>query len=843
MNCPTTQGLFSDYFDGGLPQADRALLEEHLRACATCTTEFKHFTTSLNALHDTGPVETTQVFLSTVKAAAAAHLQRREGLLNPGDSQGMTVVTPRAERPAPAAVPSWVPWSMAGVLVFAFSLGLLVSGRGAPADYEELRRKVQALETLQAKPAPPVVEAPPVDVEKILAERGLVRVNGLWIPESMKKDFDAGRVYLGGKPLAREEAAKLLLKEFPPPLPPVPVPKPDPAPDPAKALEEAMAKAGYRKFNELWVPESWTHRWDAGDVLVGVDQWRKASDFKEELVREHNLVEFRGKLMTREQAEWLQSQQVVRMPDAATATNEVTRALEGLQIGPPMNHRGITVYPLLATAAANEARFLPLHAAQGPGRLELSDDRVFSVQARNPLDADVLFLAGEVLSGGRCGRVVAEDVLVARGQTARIPVFCVEPGAWRTGERFAKESGHFVAPPSLRRTLVWELGQGALWAQVAKRLDKTRAGQADLFRKHAEAIADARAYFTVLPDREPSAVGLAVAIGEALDFVEVFQDHALLTAYFDRLLAGAALDVLERPADAASKGAAFPNSVKGVKQFLESAFFWAYEAREDGYGVRKDEAWIGRARLQGGQLAHAVLFSPGAPEWDRRTPYTVPKDKMAKTLAEFETRMKPLGPSRKVAVLRDLASIASAEVTGALLRHLNETDATVRRAVIQELGASGDFRATEPLVQILTRSRGEPALFAETARALCRLGDERAVDPMLRQIDAGDIDPAKVLIQAFPELLLQVRSRDLLERAAGRLVVLYEATEGVLKGDVILDPVAKNIRPTEAKEMVDAVRTSLLQLVGLEFGSAAGCRKWWNGREERERFLKERTGK
>ena len=41
-----------------------------------------------------------------------------------------------------------------------------------------------------------------------------------------------------------------------------------------------------------------------------------------------------------------------------------------------------------------------------------------------------------------------------------------------------------------------------------------------------------RAYFSALPDREPAAVGMAVAQGDSIEFVEIFPDHGLFAAYF-----------------------------------------------------------------------------------------------------------------------------------------------------------------------------------------------------------------------------------------------------------------------------------------------------------------------
>ncbi|HLF93456.1 MAG TPA: DUF6569 family protein, partial [Planctomycetota bacterium] len=702
MTCHDTTDRFSDYYDGGLLAAERQALEEHLKSCSSCTSEFKVFSEGLHALHETKPLETTDIFLPSVRAAAQAHITRKENILKPAPSvsetastEGVTVRTDFVSLPpGRAALPAWVPWALAATVLLSFGLGWITfGGRGEEAGLHARVALLEAeLEAARKRPPATRIVDRPVDVEKVLRENGLEKDDGgRWLPREILAALKQDKVVMGARTLTREEAAKELAKF----LPPVPVKTPDPPPvpvpaDPEKAVAETMAQAGYRKVNNVWFPESWSARLEAGDVLVGVDQWRKAADFKEELIRDHNLVEDprTKKLMTREQAEWIASSQLVKRPDAANALNEVTGMLEGLQIGPPMNYRGLTVYPLLPSAARPVVTYMTLHTSQGPGTVDLLDGSVFTAQVKNPLAAEILVVAGEVLTGGRCARVVAEDTMVPQKETGRVPVFCVEPGAWRAGDRYAKESGHYLAPPSIRRALVWEQGQGAVWSLLSKRLDKTHPGQTDLFRKHAEAVADLRAYFTVLAEREPSSIGVAIAAGDTLEFAELFQDHATFAGFLDRLVAASALDLLERGQEAVSRGpAVFPNSVKGVKQFLESAFFWSYETRDEGYSIRKDEGWIGRARLSGGTVNHVLLFTPGTPDWDRRAAYAIPRDKMAKALAETDARMKGLGPAKKAAALRDLASVNAPEVTAFLVRHLSDADLVVRRTVIQELGS------------------------------------------------------------------------------------------------------------------------------------------------------------
>ena len=547
----------------------------------------------------------------------------------------------------------------------------------------------------------------------------------------------------------------------------------------------------------------------------------------------------RGKLMTREQADAIQAEQMVRPPANATVANEFTQALDGLQIGPPMNFHGITIYPLLAAAAPPAAPFSTVHAALGTDKLEISDSLgLFQVLVRNGTDTDVLFLEGDVLTGGRCARVVSEHTMVPRGQTGKVPVLCVEPGVWKGGaDRFAKESGHFVVPPSIRRSLIWEQGQGAAWAILGKRLGKS-TGLLELYRKQADAIAEIRAYFSALPDREMTAVGMAVASGDSLDFVELFPDHALFSAYFERLIAGSALDLLERGDAGPRAPTPFSNTMKGVKQLLESAFTSVYDPREDGFAVRRDDATAGRVRIVSGAVQHAVLYAAGAPEWERKAAYTVSKDKVKKALDEYEARLKNLGPARRSTVIHEMASINSPDVVAVLVRHLAETDSTVRRSVIQELGATGDPRATDQLLILLPLCVQDAPVFVETVKALARLGHPRAADPLLKQLDAGEAELAVVLLQGLADLLLQVKMRDVLERSTARIVTLFESSEAVSKGDLTInDLVVKNMRPADATAVMEAARTALKRLVGIEFSAAVGARKFWNDRDARERYL------
>lgn len=833
MNCPATQELFSDYFDGGLSATERQRLEAHLKDCPTCRTEYDHYSTSLKILSETRPLETTQVFMANVKAAAQAHLERKELFVN-------------TAAPAPRrALPAWVPFAIAASALAAFLTGWLLQSGSLERQMADLRRDLERAREEAQRPPPPAPVVP--TDEEILRKYGLERAGAQWVPSDLKAALEKRMVILDGKPLEPEAAARELLARFPPPEKPRPPDPPKPPPeDPAKREEEVLKKHGLVRLGDRVVPAEWAENWAKDLVQTGVNQWKTREELEKDFVEKHKLVRVGGRLMTQEQAQELANQQLVKRPDAATAANEVTQALEGLQIGPRLTYRGLTAYLLLSSRPPADPAVTPLHAALATGKLELLEKgEVFSIQVRNQLESDVLLVAGEVLAGGRCARVVAEDTLVPRKKTVPVPTYCVEPGVWRASGPFFKESGHYVAPPSVRRMLAGEQGQGALWALLARRLEKGRAGQIDLFRKYADTLADYRPQFSELVEQEPAAVGVVLALGDTVEHVEVFRTNALLNAYFDRLVAGAVLDLLERSTETATSrsGPAFPNNVKGVKQFLESAFSLSYDLREGGFAVRKDDVRVGRACVAAGGVQHAALFAAGPPEWDRRALLGVPNDKIAKVLVEVEERMKNGDVARKVEAVKEIASIRVPAAVAVLVNHLNEPTLAVRRAILQSIGEIGDRRAYEPVAQLLAKSRKDLAVFTEAAHALARLGDERGVDLLIRQADAGDSELAKVVVLALPDLLLQVRSRDTLERAVGRVVSIHESAYIVSRGEAQTDPMTKGLPPAEALTLSEAARAALRQVTGQDLSSAAAYRKWWNDRETRDRFLRERTGK
>jgi len=807
VNCDQTQELFSDYYDRALAEECRPQVEEHLRACVPCGEEYRHYKRGLDMLRTTSQMETSSIFATGVIAAAQTE-----------------ALPPKARRPF--AWP-WIP-AVAAFAVIAFLVGLLV--RRPPE--ERVREIVREREI-----PGPAVERPltRADKERLLREEfDLVHDGRRWMPREMKEGFEKGWVCLDGRMMARDDAFAKLSEGRPRRDDPVEV-RPD--------MDREMSKLGYEKVGRTYVIREWLEAWTRGAIQIGPDTWVSREEFRSEFMREHNLVEYpekSGIIMSREHRDELLAQRIVRRPDSATADNEVTSALAGLEIGPPSSYRALTLYPLLSPREPRDPEFVPLPGALEDGRIELADSgSPFEVRATNSGDRPVLLLEGEILAGGKYARIVAESSVIPPGKKAvAIPVYCVEPSGLRRDDRFTSDSGHYFGTYGLRKAILGEAGQGGAWAQCTRQSDLTGSkakSQVEVYRHLLSELFEFRSFFVDLPERFPMSVGVVVCVGESVEAVELFPDREAFRAYFERILNAAALEACLRSRDLGTRSSGVPGSLSGVRKAIETAF----SAKFDGRTLRIEGRPCGRALAPGGRLSHLLLFAEpaaGEPYW--RASYKVPAEKLKKVLDEIERPAREGTAAARIRAIRELSFVDAREATVRVLRHLAEPDAALRRETIQALGRRGDPAAVPALLEILDKSKKEAGIHAAAASALARIGDERAVEPFLRQLE-GDSGVVRTILGVLPEILLQLKTPEPLEKGVGRLVVLGEEAEAILKG---VNP-AGRWSGAEASTILTAVRTALEAVTGDSFETAARAREWWNKRENRERFLRERTGK
>ncbi|MEI7688449.1 MAG: DUF6569 family protein, partial [Planctomycetota bacterium] len=172
------------------------------------------------------------------------------------------------------------------------------------------------------------------------------------------------------------------------------------------------------------------------------------------------------------------------------------------------------------------------------------------------------FLEGEELVGAKQNRILNTSVLLPAKCKIKIPVSCVERGRWAYKSRqFGSEGRH--CPSKLRHSLKSSVSesliegsghrsnQGKVWEEVDKQhaalgVSSKTAAMADSFESRQPQI-DQYAEQFQYPE---GAAGLAVAVGDKIVAVDLFDNPTTCRKVWRRLLSGFILDGVSRASEA-----------------------------------------------------------------------------------------------------------------------------------------------------------------------------------------------------------------------------------------------------------------------------------------------------
>ncbi len=287
-------------------------------------------------------------------------------------------------------------------------------------------------------------------------------------------------------------------------------------------------------------------------------------------------------------------------------------ALPKLRVGDPIRHEALCVFPLFSESNGKVKYRLSDEALADESLLieEISEGgSVPDLLVENKGDVRVLFLEGEELVGAKQNRILNTSVLVAAHTKIKIPVSCVEQGRWGYKSRYFGSSGSH-SPSKLRRALKASVSlsvkenrghtsdQGAVWNAVACHLsahavDSDTAAMSDAFDTYQDRIASFRENLKYVD----GATGVAVAIGEKIVALDVFDKPSTCRKVWDRLLSGVVFDALE--AGETDQHA----SVTDVEQLVASVGDLPWEQAEP---VGEGEEY--RAESKQGDHASALAF-------------------------------------------------------------------------------------------------------------------------------------------------------------------------------------------------------------------------------------------
>jgi len=114
--------------------------------------------------------------------------------------------------------------------------------------------------------------------------------------------------------------------------------------------------------------------------------------------------------------------------------------LDGVNLGSPVSHGGMTVFPVFAPPVAEEHEYLTMsEAMEDLGVLHITEiseaGDVPELMAVNNGKGAILMIDGELLVGAKQDRVVNTTILLPPESKTVIPVSCTEHGRWNYTSR------------------------------------------------------------------------------------------------------------------------------------------------------------------------------------------------------------------------------------------------------------------------------------------------------------------------------------------------------------------------------------------------------------------------
>jgi len=262
----------------------------------------------------------------------------------------------------------------------------------------------------------------------------------------------------------------------------------------------------------------------------------------------------------------------------------------------PITEGNLTVFPVVTATTHDTSGFLTLDEGMRSGEVVITEaGRAGLIRPRHPRggpdpgfvtpqldspevnrlvlvnhsDRPLILLAGEIVTGGKQDRVVAKDRIVPpKSEPIDLSVFCVEPHRWTTIGDFATK-GAPIAQPSVRRKVMAERDQEAVWASVGAVQGRMVAGAP------APAAAELKAtssYATVMANgavqeklrdltvpiersygklerqlRAEKAVGVVAAVNGRIVWADLFASPDLFNLYWPKLVQSYAAEAISTP--------------------------------------------------------------------------------------------------------------------------------------------------------------------------------------------------------------------------------------------------------------------------------------------------------
>lgn len=221
------------------------------------------------------------------------------------------------------------------------------------------------------------------------------------------------------------------------------------------------------------------------------------------------------------------------------------------QVEAPIASGNISLYPITLASISAEPRMpadeiISIEDAKKNNAIDIREGGSMdnSVSVTNKGSKKILLMTGELLIGGHQDRVVAQDTLVAPGQTVDVPVFCVEKER-STGPTDVFQPALTSVPTSVKIAAIGG-DQESVWGNVdGFNLSAGTLGAAKTVNQGLSAVkvkSRIDADFGPLWEKltaNPQTVGAVLVIDGKIKSLELFGDHQVFRGGMPTILRGA----------------------------------------------------------------------------------------------------------------------------------------------------------------------------------------------------------------------------------------------------------------------------------------------------------------
>jgi hypothetical protein len=241
----------------------------------------------------------------------------------------------------------------------------------------------------------------------------------------------------------------------------------------------------------------------------------------------------------------------------AGGDNPVASLIRVLEVGRPVSHKGLTIIPVYTRKVFDRNAYLTLEEALKMKWVEVTEvenGRVPQVKISN-LSKHVLFLlGGEILTGARQDRILAQDVLLAPGtKNLLVPVFCVEQGRWTyTSRSFTSKSNLGTYKLRAKAAEQAPAAQSEIWNEVRAQNEKLDVASGTSAYQDAYDKEENKAAISGIERKmnenlrlADDTVGVVIGLGGRIVSMDVFANAALFKKQWPKILRSSALSALQ----------------------------------------------------------------------------------------------------------------------------------------------------------------------------------------------------------------------------------------------------------------------------------------------------------